>query len=71
MVQVKLTKQKFQQIRDDSWESLLESKEHGIPKLDMDEDYIDRHKPGKKTNRTNYQHYRYDCLNPVIDLQLA
>ena len=76
MVEVKLTKQKFQQIRDDGWESLLETvysfcEEHGIPKLDMDEDYIDRHKPRKKTNRTNYQHYRYDCLNPVIDLQLA
>jgi hypothetical protein len=37
----------------------------------MDEDYIDRHKPRKNTNRTNYQHYRYDCLNLVIDLQLA
>jgi hypothetical protein len=45
--------------------------EHGIPKLDMDDDYIDRHKPRKKTNCTNYQHYRYDCLNPIIDLQLT
>ena len=45
--------------------------EHGIPKLDMEEDYIDRHNPRKKTNRSNYQHYRYDCLNPIIDLQLA
>ena len=45
--------------------------QHGIPKLDMDQEYIDRHKPRKKTNRTNYQHYKYDCLNPVIDLQLA
>ena len=76
MVEVKLTKQKFQQIRDDGWESLLETiysfcEEHGIPKLDMDEDYIDRRKPGKKTNRTNYQHYKYDCLNLIIDLQFA
>jgi hypothetical protein len=35
--------------------------------LDMDEDYIDRHRPRKKTNRTNYQHYIYDCFNPIID----
>lgn len=76
MVEVKLTKQKFQQIRDDGWDSLLETiysfcEEHGLPKLDMDEDYIDRHKPRHKTNRTNYQHYRYDCLNPIMDLQLT
>lgn len=76
MVEVKLTKQKFQKIRDDGWESLLERTHsfcelYDIPKLDMEEEYIDRHKPRKKTNRTNYQHYRYDCLNPVIDLQLA
>ncbi|CAN6321141.1 unnamed protein product [Urochloa humidicola] len=37
----------------------------------MEQEYIDRHKPRKKTNRTNYEHYRYDCLNLVIDLQLA
>jgi hypothetical protein len=76
MLEVKLTKQKFQQIRDDGWDSLLQvvhsfCEEHSIPKLDMEDDYIDRHKPRKKTNRTNYQHYRYDCLNPIIDLQLA
>jgi len=62
MSEVQLTKQKFQQIRDDGWDSVLSSllsfsEEHGIPR--------------KKTNRTNYQHYKYDCLNPVIDLQLA
>ncbi|XP_066384754.1 uncharacterized protein [Miscanthus floridulus] len=76
MLEVKLTKQKFQQIRDDGWDCLLQivysfCEEHGIPKLDMDEEYIDRHRPRKKTNRTNYQHYRYDCLNPIIDLQLT
>jgi hypothetical protein len=75
MVEVKLTKQRFQQIRDDGWDSLLEDvlsfcEKHGIPKLDMDHEYINRHKPRQRTNRTNYQHYRYDCLNPVIDLQL-
>jgi hypothetical protein len=45
--------------------------QHGIPKLDLEQEYIDRHKPRKKTNRTNYEHYRCDCLNPVIDLQLT
>jgi hypothetical protein len=37
----------------------------------MEQEYIDRHKPRKRTNRTNYEHYKYDCLNPVIDLQLV
>ena len=63
MSEVQLTKQKFQQIRDDGWDFLLSSvlsfcEQHGIPKLDMDQEYIDRHKPRKKTNRTNYQHYK-------------
>jgi hypothetical protein len=53
MVELQLTKKKFQQIRDDGWEALLErtysfSEEHGIPKLDMEEEYIDRHRPRKK-----------------------
>jgi hypothetical protein len=53
MSEVKSTKQKFLQIRDDGWESLLESiysfcEEHSIPELDMEEEYIDRHKPRKK-----------------------
>ena len=76
MQEVKLTKKKFQQIRDDGWDSLLEKshsfcEEYNIPKLDMEEQYIDRHKPRMKTNRTNYEHYKYDCFNPVIDLQLG
>ncbi|KAG2557459.1 hypothetical protein PVAP13_8NG211002 [Panicum virgatum] len=46
MLEVKLTKQKFQQIRDDGCDSLLQDvqsfcEKHGIPKLDMDEEYID------------------------------
>jgi hypothetical protein len=76
MSEVHLTKQKFQEIRDDGWDSLLSSvlsfcEKYGIPKLDLEQEYIDRHKPRKKTNCTNYEHYRFDCLNPVIDLQLA
>jgi hypothetical protein len=75
MLEVKSAKQKFQEIRDGGWGSLLENiysfcTEHGIPKLDMHEEYVDRHKPRKKSNRTNYKHYRWDCLNPVIDLLL-
>ena len=75
MTEVKITKQKFQQLRDDGWDSLLEDvmsfcEAHGIPKLDMEQEYIDRHKPRQRTGSTNYQHYKYDCLNPIIDLQL-
>lgn len=75
MLEVKSTKEKFQAIRDDGWESLLEKMylfydEHGILRLDMEEEYIDRHKPRKKINHTNYQQYRWDCLNPVVDLLL-
>jgi hypothetical protein len=52
MLEVKSIKQKFQDIRDDGWESLLEKiysfcTEHGIPKLDMQEEYVDLHKPRK------------------------
>src|SRR4051812_40728064 len=75
MVEVKFTKKKFQKIRDDGWESLvLRSytfcEDHGILKLDMEEEYIDRHMPRKNTICTNYEYYRYDCLNPIIDLLL-
>ncbi|XP_015688797.2 uncharacterized protein LOC102722821 [Oryza brachyantha] len=75
MLEVKSTKEKFQEIRDDGWESLWEKTysfcdEHGTARLDMEEEYIERHKPRKKTNRTNYQHYRWDCVNPVLDLLL-
>jgi hypothetical protein len=75
MLEVESTKQKFQKIRDDGWDSLLQKiysfcEEHNIPRLNMEAEYIDRHKPRKKSNRTNYQHYRWDCLNPVIDLLL-
>ena len=73
IVEVKLTKKKNQQIRDDGWEYLLERtysfcQEHGVPKLDMKEDYIDRHRPRKK-DKLHYkdEHYRYDFLNLVTD----
>jgi hypothetical protein len=36
----------------------------------MNEDYVDRHAPRKKPNKTNLQHYQIECLNSVIDWQL-
>jgi hypothetical protein len=38
---------------------------------DTEHECIDRHRPRQRTNRTNYEHNKYDCLNPFIDLQLA
>ena len=75
MLEVESTKQKIQKLRDDGWDSLLQKiysfcEEHNIPQLNMEAEYIDWHKPRKKSNRTNYQHYRWDCFNPVIDLLL-
>jgi hypothetical protein len=45
---------------------------YGISKLDMEEEYINRHKSRrkKKTNRTNHQQYIGDCLNSVVGLLL-
>jgi hypothetical protein len=39
--------------------------------LDTEQECIDRHRPRQRTNRTNYEHYKYDCLNPFIDFQIA
>ena len=36
----------------------------------MQEQYVNRHKPRHKTNKTNLQHYQIECLNYVIDWQL-
>ena len=72
---VKSTRNDLQQLRDDGWESLLEKvysfcEEHDIPKLNMHDEYVDRHKPRKRTNITNLHHYQIECLNSVIDWQL-
>jgi hypothetical protein len=69
------TKQKIEEIRYDGWDPLLQKicsfcEERNIPSLYMEAEYIDRHKPRKKSNYTNYQHYTWDCLNHVIDLLL-
>ena len=39
------------------------SGDHNVSKLDMKEEYVDRYKPMKEINQTNYQHYRWDCSN--------
>jgi hypothetical protein len=44
--------------------------EHHIKNVNMQEDYVDRHAPRKKTKKTNIQHYQIECLNSIIDWQL-
>ncbi|XP_073359572.1 uncharacterized protein [Aegilops tauschii subsp. strangulata] len=66
---VNSTRNDLQQLRDDGWESLLEKiysfcEEHDIPKVNMHDEYVDRHKPRKRTNITN----RFDNLDGIADL---
>jgi hypothetical protein len=75
MTYVKSTRNDLQQLRDNGWESLLEKvysfcEEHDIPKLNMQDEYVNRHNTRQKTNITNLQHYQIECLNSVIDWQL-
>ena len=72
---VKSTRNELQELRENGWDSLIQKaysfcEEHHIEKADMLEQYINRHKPRQKTNKTNLQHYRVECLNSVIDWQL-
>ena len=72
---VKSTRNELQELRENGWDSLIQKtysfcEEHHIEKADMQEQYINRHKPRQKTNKTNLQHYRVECLNSVIDWQL-
>ena len=72
---VKSTRNDLQQLRDNGWESLLEKvysfcEEHDIPKLNMHDEYVNRHNTRKRTNITNLHHYQIECLNTVIDWQL-
>ena len=72
---VKSTRNELQELRENGWDSLIQNaysfcEEHDIEKADMLEQYINRHKPRQKTNKTNLQHYRVECLNSVIDWQL-
>ncbi|KAG2609519.1 hypothetical protein PVAP13_4KG043066 [Panicum virgatum] len=57
------------------WNSLLEKvylfcDEHHIQRENMHEEYVNRHAPRRKTNKTNLQHYKIEVLNSVIDWQL-
>ena len=75
MSNVTSTRNELQRLREDGWESLLEKvhlfcEEHDIPSLNMTDEYVNRNRPHQKTNITNFQHYRIDCLNSVIDWQL-
>uniref|UniRef100_A0ACD5YK74 Uncharacterized protein n=1 Tax=Avena sativa TaxID=4498 RepID=A0ACD5YK74_AVESA len=72
---VKSTRNELQKLRENGWDSLLEKaylfcEEHHIERANMQEDYVDRHAPRKKTNKTNLQHFQIECLNFVIDWQL-
>ena len=72
---VKSTRNELQDLRENGWDGLLEKaylfcEEHKNQNANMQEDYVDRHAPRKKTNKTNLQHYQIECLNSVIDWQL-
>jgi hypothetical protein len=36
----------------------------------MHDEYVNRHAPRKKPNKTNLQHYQIEVLNSIIDWQL-
>lgn len=44
-------------------------KKHGIEDLNMEEDFADSKKP-KKIRMINEHHYRVNCLDSILDLQL-
>jgi hypothetical protein len=67
--QTDLTKKK------NGWNSLMEKvhlfcDEHHIERENMHDEYVNRHAPRKKSNKTNLQHYQIEVLNYVIDWQL-
>jgi hypothetical protein len=64
--QTDLTKKK------NGWNSLMEKvhlfcDEHHIERENMHDEYVNRHAPRKKSNKTNLQHYQIEVLNYVID----
>ncbi|RIA04130.1 hypothetical protein BRARA_K01668 [Brassica rapa] len=72
---VESTKRELQRVRDDGWDSLMLTvssfcKKHDTEMLNMDEGFIDSRKPRKKTNITNMHHYKVNCFNAALDLQL-
>ena len=73
---VKITKQRFQQMRDDGWDSFLElvssfCVKHDIEVPNMDDMFIPTGRSRRNAqNFTNMYHYRCDLFYAVIDLQV-
>ncbi|XP_013608261.1 PREDICTED: uncharacterized protein LOC106315028 [Brassica oleracea var. oleracea] len=69
------TKRELQKLRDDGWELLMAKvasfcKIHDAEILIMEEDFVDRRRPRKRTNITNMHHYKVNCFCTVLDLQI-
>ncbi|XP_056695018.1 uncharacterized protein [Spinacia oleracea] len=73
---VSLTKERLQDMRENGWESLIETTtlfcdKNGIPIVDMDDVFVP---PGRKKrgrlDTTNYHHFRIEVFLGIIDLQL-
>ncbi|KAM3699538.1 hypothetical protein ACJW31_05G032600 [Castanea mollissima] len=73
---VKVSKQRWQVMRDDEWISLLTEVSsfcatHDIPILNMDEIFVVSGRPQRNTQQnTNLYHYRVELFYTVIDMQL-
>ncbi|KAM4110991.1 hypothetical protein ACJW30_05G033800 [Castanea mollissima] len=73
---VKVSKQRWQVMRDDEWISLLTEVSsfcatHDIPILNMDEIFVVSGRPRCNTQQnTNLHHYRVELFYTVIDMQL-
>uniref|UniRef100_A0A0D3CXY0 DUF4371 domain-containing protein n=1 Tax=Brassica oleracea var. oleracea TaxID=109376 RepID=A0A0D3CXY0_BRAOL len=72
---VESTKRELQRVRNDGWDSLMLTissfcEKHETQMLNMEEIFIDSRRPRKKTNITNLHHYKVNCFNATLDLQL-
>ena len=73
---LKMSKQRFQEMRCDGWESFLTeissfSAQHNIEVPKMDDIFILTGRSRRNTQSfSNLHHYRYDLFNTVIDLQV-
>jgi len=74
---LKTSKERFNMMRENDWESLLEEVssfciKHDIGILNMDDDYMLRGHSRRKSQRiTNLHHFRYELFNNIIDVQLT
>jgi len=69
---VRSTRSHLDKVRRDGLEQILGEvyafcDEHDIPKLKMDEPYIDPTRPRKKSGITNKHHFQVDYFNEVLD----